>query len=152
MHFGRCDRMTALGQKQTCQCTILCPLCPRKRTFAFGHTYPSCATFTQQFLKAAYGVLFSMPYLARIELQDAESPAPNMHIQPSGRGSDMVIAFSRSNSANLLHSMIWFHAWATSVTTPPLPPHRTTSEAVAKPHVSFGPQADIAPSGMKRTP
>src|SRR5262249_51769454 len=93
-----------------------------------------------------------MPYLARIELQDAESPAPNMHIQPSGRGSDMVIAFSRSNSANLLHSMIWFHAWATSVTTPPLPPHRTTSEAVAKPHVSFGPQADIAPSGMKRTP
>src|SRR5262249_19817807 len=40
---------------------------------------------TRQFLNA-YAVLSFLPYLARVELQDAESPAPNMRIQPSIRG------------------------------------------------------------------
>jgi hypothetical protein len=37
-------------------------------------------------LKAAYAVLSVQPYLARVELQDAETLAPNMRIQPSVRG------------------------------------------------------------------
>ena len=52
----------------------------------FGPEADNCILITQQFLKAAYAVLSGLPYLARVELQDAESPAPNMRIQPSVRG------------------------------------------------------------------
>jgi hypothetical protein len=45
-----------------------------------------CVLITQQFLKAAYAILSLLQYLARIELQDAESLAPNMHTQPSVPG------------------------------------------------------------------
>ena len=71
-----------------------CPLRARSGHLRFDHA-------------AGLRLLFFLPYLARVELQDAERPAPNMHIQPSVRGLT-VIAFSRSNSANLLHSMFGF--------------------------------------------
>ena len=48
----------------------------------FGPEADICVLITQQ----AYVVLSFLPYLARVELQDPESPAPNMHIQPSVRG------------------------------------------------------------------
>src|SRR5215471_13467584 len=61
-------------------------MCSAQAHVCFAPIMHICVSITQQFLKADYAVLFSLPYLARIELQDAESPAPNMHTQPSVPG------------------------------------------------------------------
>src|SRR5215813_5620813 len=75
----------------------------------------------QQFSKTAYAVLSFLPYLVRIELQDVESLAPNMRIQPSVPDRKwscfLTKQFGQPSALN-----VWFHDWATRVTTSLLPP------------------------------
>src|SRR5215472_15824579 len=90
---------------------------------------------TPQFLKVAYRVLSFLPYLARIELQDAESPLPNIRTLRSR--SDTVIAFARAIQP-IFCTQCRFHAGATIVTTAPLPPmsganHKFNAEPIIIP-------------------
>src|SRR5262245_36991096 len=64
--------MSALGRKRTAQLSS-----------AKWQIADDCVLIMQQFSKTAYAVLSFLPYLVRIELQDVESLAPNMRIQPS---------------------------------------------------------------------